>query len=341
MIKMKKNRLLIAPVFIPHEGCPYRCVFCSQIDITGIAFQADEENVLGTLKTYIEPSLKSNKFSRREVAFYGGSFTGLPDERQELLLSLIKPLIHDGRVDAIRISTHPLFVDRKQLDRLKVSCVETVELGIQSTDPEVLEQSGRPCSRADMLSAVSLIREYDFKLGLQLMLGLPGDSKKRFEKSVGDVIGMKPDFVRLYPALVLKHTPLYTMYEQGLYVPWSLERTLDALKTAVKLFGHAGIPVIRIGLQPDNSLRDNYIAGPFHPSLRYLVDCRIGLDLMVDKISSLDIIPERVLFRVPMNSVSIYTGNKRENLLLLKERFGLKDIKLSGEEHCHQLELVA
>jgi histone acetyltransferase (RNA polymerase elongator complex component) len=338
---MKKNRLLIAPVFIPHEGCPYRCVFCSQIDITGFAFQADEENVLGILKTYIEPSLKSNKFSRREVAFYGGSFTGLPDERQELLLSLIKPLIHDGRVDAIRISTHPLFVDRKQLDRLKVSGVETVELGIQSTDSEVLEQSGRPCSRADMLSAVSLIREYDFKLGLQLMLGLPGDSKKRFEKSVADVIGMKPDFVRLYPTLVLKHTPLYTMYEQGLYVPWSLERTLDALKTAVKLFGHAGIPVIRIGLQPDNSLRDNYIAGPFHPSLRYLVDCRIGLDLMVDKISSLDIIPERVLFRVPINSVSIYTGNKRENLLLLKERFELKDIKLSGEEHCHQLELVA
>ena len=92
---MKNNRLLIAPVFIPHEGCPYRCVFCSQTDITGSAFQADEENVLSVLKTYLYSTLQSDKFSRREVAFYGGSFTGLSGERQEFLLSLIKPLVDD------------------------------------------------------------------------------------------------------------------------------------------------------------------------------------------------------------------------------------------------------
>ncbi|MDP7557099.1 MAG: radical SAM protein, partial [Nitrospinaceae bacterium] len=296
---MKNNRLLIAPVFIPHEGCPYRCVFCSQTDITGSAFQADEENVLNVLKTYLYPTLQSDKFYRREVAFYGGSFTGLSDERQEFLLSLIKPLVDDGRVDAIRVSTHPLFINKKQLERLKAFGVETVELGIQSTNQEVLEKSGRPCSSADMLSAVSLIREYDFKLGLQLMLGLPGDNENRFEMSVADVIGMKPNFVRLYPALVLRHTPLFSMYQKGVYSPWSLERTLGSLKNAVRSFGIADIPIIRIGLQPDNSLRDNFIAGPFHPSLRYLVDCQIGLDLMVDKILSLNRVPERVVFRVP------------------------------------------
>ena len=338
---MKNNRLLIAPVFIPHEGCPYRCVFCSQTDITGSAFQVDEENVLSVLKTYLYPTLQSDKFSRREVAFYGGSFTGLSDERQEFLLSLIKPLVDDGRVDAIRVSTHPLFINKKQLERLKAFGVETVELGIQSTNQEVLEKSGRPCSSADMLSAVSLIREYDLKLGLQLMLGLPGDNENRFEMSVADIIGMKPDFVRLYPALVLRHTPLFSMYQKGVYSPWSLERTLGSLKNAVKSFGIADIPIIRIGLQPDNSLRDNFVAGPFHPSLRYLVDCRIGLDLMVDRILSLNRVPERVAFRVPMKSVSIYTGNRRENLKILKERFSLEEIKLSGEEHCRQLELVA
>jgi histone acetyltransferase (RNA polymerase elongator complex component) len=338
---MKNNRLLIAPVFIPHEGCPYRCVFCSQTDITGSAFQADEENVLSVLKTYLYPTLQSDKFSRREVAFYGGSFTGLSDERQEFLLSLIKPLVDDGRVDAIRVSTHPLFINKKQLERLKAFGVETVELGIQSTNQEVLEKSGRPCSNADMLSAVSLIREYDLKLGLQLMLGLPGDNENRFEMSVADIIGMKPDFVRLYPALVLRHTPLFSMYQKGVYSPWSLERTLGSLKNAVKSFGIADIPIIRIGLQPDNSLRDNFVAGPFHPSLRYLVDCRIGLDLMVDRILSLNRVPERVVFKVPMKSVSIYTGNRRENLKILKERFSLEEIKLSGEEHCRQLELVA
>lgn len=293
------------------------------------------------LKTYLEPALNSNRFARREVAFYGGSFTGLPDKRQEFLLALIQPLLEDGRVDAIRVSTHPLFIDQKQLERLKVFGVETVELGVQSTDQEVLEQSGRSCSMESLQGAVSLIRQYDFKLGLQLMLGLPGDNEIRFGKSVADVIGLRPDFVRLYPALVFRHTPLYKMYQNGLYAPWPMERTLEALKGAVKSFDRADIPVIRVGLQSDNSLRDNFIAGPFHPSLRYLVDCRIGLDLMVDKILGLQSVPKRVLFRVPINSVSIYTGNKRENLQQLKERFGFDEIKLREEAECRQLELVA
>lgn len=338
---MKKNRFLIAPVFIPHEGCPYRCVFCSQADITGYRLQADEDNVLGVLKTYLEPSFNSNQFARREVAFYGGSFTGLPDERQNFLLSLIQPLIKNGRVDAIRVSTHPLFVDQRQLKRLKKYGVEIVELGVQSTSQIVLEESGRPCSRKDLLKAVFLMNKFKLKVGLQLMLGLPGDNEKRFITSVVDVIGMKPDFVRLYPALVLRHTPLYAMYKKGLYVPWSMERTLDNLKYAIKSFENAGIPVVRVGLQSDSSLKKNYVAGPFHPSLRYLVDCQIGFDLMVEKILSLSHIPKRIIFRVPKKLVSIYTGNRRENLKLLKMRFGIDEVCLKAEDECHQLELVA
>ena len=338
---MKKNRLLIAPVFIPHEGCPYRCVFCNQVDITGSQFLADEENVFSMLKTYLVPSLHSKRYSRREVAFYGGSFTGLLKERQEFLLSLIQPLIDDGRVDAIRVSTHPLFVDHIQLKRLKSYGVETVELGVQSTNQKVLEQSGRPCPQKDLLKSVSLIREHDFKLGLQLMLGLPGDTEKRFQMSVMDVINLKPDFVRLYPALVLRHTPLYSMYQKGLYSPWSLEKTLDSLKYAVTLFQQSSIPIVRIGLQPDRSLKENLVAGPFHPSLRYLVDCQIGLDLMVEKILSLEHIPKKIFFRVPKNLVSIYTGNRRENIQAIKKRFRLDEFSLTGEALCRQVELVA
>ena len=121
---MKNNRLLIAPVFIPHEGCPYRCVFCNQTDITGYKKQADKENVLSVLKTYLSPNSNIKHFSRREVAFYGGSFTGLSDERQDFLLSLIQPLIRNGKVDAIRVSTHPLFVNERQLKRLKKNGVQ-------------------------------------------------------------------------------------------------------------------------------------------------------------------------------------------------------------------------
>ena len=108
---MKKKKMLIVPIFIPHEGCPYRCVFCNQVDITGTRYPADEKHVLDTLKTYLGHDFNSNRSSKCEVAFYGGSFTGLPKERQEFLLSVIRPFLDNGRVDAIRVSTHPLFIN--------------------------------------------------------------------------------------------------------------------------------------------------------------------------------------------------------------------------------------
>ena len=338
---MKKKKMLIVPIFIPHEGCPYRCVFCSQVDITGTRDPADEKHVLDTLKTYLGPDLNSNRASKCEVAFYGGSFTGLPKERQEFLLSVVRPFLDNGRVDAIRVSTHPLFINSERLDLIKAYGVKTVELGVQSTCEQVLEESGRPCSKADLLKSISLIKKGKFILGLQLMLGLPGDNEKRFKKSVMDVIGMKPNFVRLYPALVLRHTSLHSMYQNGLYSPWSLSRTLAALKNAIALFEQFSIPVIRVGVQPDRSLEENLVAGPFHPSLRYLVDCQISLDLMVEKILSLNRMPNKILFRVPRNSLSVYTGNKRENIRYIQDRFGFDEVFLVGEELCRELELVA
>ena len=191
------------------------------------------------------------------------------------------------------------------------------------------------------MTATSLVKKLNFKLGLQLMMGLPGDNEKSFITSVRDVIKMNPDFVRLYPSLVLRHTPLYSMYSKGLYLPWSMRRTLDALKSSIKLFRKADISIARVGLQPDSSLRKNYVSGPFHPSLRYLVDCEIGLDLMTEIISSQSEIPKKIIFRVPKNMESIYTGSHRRNLKILKVRFGLEKVCLLPDDRCRYLELVA
>jgi len=338
---MKRKKKLIVPIFIPHEGCPYRCVFCSQVDITGTRYIADEKLILDTLKTYLGSDLNPTHISNCEVAFYGGSFTGLPKGRQESLLSVIRPFLDNGLVAKARISTHPLFVDSERLDLIKSYGVKTVELGVQSTSEQVLEESGRPCSKVNLLKSISLIKGHGFSLGLQLMMGLPGDNEKRFQKSVLDVISMKPDFVRLYPTLVLRHTSLYLMYKKGLYSPWTLERTLVALKFAMTLFKQFNIPVIRVGVQPDRSLSENLVAGPFHPSLRYLVDCQIGLDLMVEKILSLKFLPKKISFKVPKNFISIYIGNRRENISYIKDRFGFKEVSLVGEELCSEVELVA
>ena len=337
---MKTKTHMILPVFIPHLGCPYRCVFCSQTDITGNQGRADEKKLKETLATYLCNKPLDQLPPNREVAFYGGSFTGLPAERQENLLKQVRPWVEWGLVNAIRLSTHPLFIDAERLALLKKYDVTTIELGIQSTDPNVLELSGRPCSWAVMESAVNLIKKNGFRLGLQLMPGLPGDTDRTFAKSVEDVLYLKPDFVRLYPTLVVRHTQLYEMYREGKYTPWSLERTVDNLTATVKKFRAENIPVIRLGLHPDPSLLENYVDGPYHPSLRYLVDCRIGLDEMIDNIRERKNVIGRVKFKVPSNQISVYIGHKRENIQTLKTMFHLENVILQPEKNCDRLQLI-
>ncbi|GJL78297.1 MAG: hypothetical protein NPINA01_12860 [Nitrospinaceae bacterium] len=332
---------MILPVFIPHQGCPYRCVFCNQVDITGSQEKADEKMFRDTLRTYFGNKSLSELPKNREVAFYGGSFTGLPARRQEHLLGLVQPWVEQGWVNAIRLSTHPLYIDPDRLALLKKYRVKTVELGIQSTDPNVLDHSGRPCTWETMESAVAAIRSNGFRLGLQLMPGLPGDTDRTFLKSVEDTLKLNPDFVRLYPTLVIRNTKLFEMYREGKYTPWSLERTVENLKTAVKRYRKNDIPVIRMGLHPDPSMLENYVDGPYHPSLRYLVDCRIGLDEMIERIRGRKKLTGAVKFRVPLNTTSIYVGHKRENIRKLKEMFGLEKITLHAENDCDRLQLIA
>ena len=338
---MKKKKHLIVPIFVSHEGCPYRCSFCNQTKITGTNTKADKIMLNETLRTHLE-GLNPNQLPEiREVAFFGGSFTGIPSERQKYLLSSVQPWILSGQIQSIRVSTHALFIDETRLALLSQYNVETVELGIQSTDNEVLKLVGRECSFNVILSAVYKIRKIGFRLGLQLMPGLPGDSEKKFRKSVKDVINLSPDFVRIYPTLVIKNTRLFDMYRQGTYTPWNLERMIEAVKEAVVQFKKNGIPVIRVGLHPDQSLLENYVDGPFHPSFRYLVDSRIARDQMINMIRTLEQIPLSVSFRVPSKKLSNFVGHKKENLSIIKSIFGLESISIQQGGIAEHLELVA
>lgn len=293
------------------------------------------------LRTHLENLDRKHLPDKRELAFFGGSFTGIPLERQKYLLDSVQPWILSGEIQSIRVSTHALFIDNTRLKILKSNNVETVELGIQSTDEGVLKLAGRECPFSVVQSAVSSIHAMGFRLGLQLMPGLPGDNEQNFQKSVENVISLKPDFVRIYPTLVIKNTGLFDMYQKGDYTPWSLERMVVAVKKAVVKFENAGIKVIRVGLHPDVSLMKNYVDGPLHPSFRYLVDSRIACDQMVNMIKGLKQVPLSVTFRVPAKRISLYLGYRKENLSIIKSIFGLDSINLQQDSTREHLELVA
>ena len=332
---------LIVPIFIPHQGCPYRCVFCNPVEITGQDKQTDRDRVLDPLNVYLKslPLEQLPKF--REAAFYGGTFTGLPTQRQEFLLGLLQPWLDNGMLHAIRVSTHSLFIDPERLTLLAKYRVKTVELGVQSTDPEVLKLAGRESEPGLVAKSAELVRKNNFQLGLQLMPGLPGDSVEKFMVSVDETLSMRPDFVRLYPALVIRNTRLHEMYLRGEYRPWDMERTIEALKLAVIKFASAGVPVIRIGLHPEPSMLKGYVDGPFHPSMKYLVDCRIGLDKMAALLKSKNKLGKNAVFKVPARAASIYIGHKKENLAKLKGLFSLDEVSVQCGDTVGELELVA
>jgi len=337
---MALNRLII-PIFIPHQGCPYRCSFCDQKNISGVNMKTDKELVESTIDQYLKSSDSNARSKVCEVAFYGGSFTGLPLDRQSSLLSYVQPLIKEGKVQNIRVSTHPLFINEENLRNLRSFGVTTVELGIQSTDQNVLMRSGRECSWSAMDDAVKMIRGFGFNLGLQMMSGLPEDTEKTFAQTVKDVLNWNPDFVRIYPTLVIKGTEIHEMYLNKTFVPWSLEKTISVLKEAVLKFRNRKIPIIRLGLPSEPSMLENFVAGPYHPSIRYLIDCSIGLDELSAMVKELPVSQKSISFQVPMKKLSIYKGHKLENVNKIKESFNLNEVTVNPLEGLKYPQMIA
>lgn len=270
---------------------------------------------------------------RREIAFYGGSFTGMEEKVQIQLLSAVQPLIRRGLIDSVRVSTRPDYIDPQTLNLLEEYGVKTVELGVQSMVNEVLQCSGRGHTTDDVLKATKLLHARGFEVGIQIMAGLPGDNTRRNGQTVDRVIRLKPHFVRIYPTLVLKGTLLEKWYRSGRYRPLSLNGALDLCKRAFLKFTRAGIPVIRLGLQssPELETKDCVVAGPYHPAFGHLVESSIFYEMascLMGKRWQSPILRARV----SPSDLSNIRGQKNENLYQLKERFGLHDIQIEVDE---------
>ncbi len=320
---------MIIPFFIPHSGCPHQCVFCNQKNITGQTMPVTPSAIPRKITEYLTVNSVGKS---TQVAFYGGSFTALPFESQEAYLTAVQPFITAGQIESIRPSTRPDYITNDGLALLKEYHVTTIELGVQSMDDAVLIRSGRGHTAADTVNAVSLIQSHDFLIGLQLMPGLPGDSADSFMKTIGMVIELKPDFVRIYPALVIKDTPLEDLYTSGRYMPLSLDDAVALCREAFEKLELAGIEVIRIGLQPTEELErpGTIIAGPYHPAFRQLVDSSILLDKMRSALLTSKGTTGAVTFQVNPKDLSAAIGQKRSNMKQLKREFGFQKIRIVG-----------
>ena len=237
-------RPFIIPIFIPHAGCPHRCVFCNQVSITG---KKQKMATRTELRLQIREFLTYKKENRKpvQIAFFGGNFLGLKSEEIKSLLEPAAEFVRDGQVDGIRFSTRPDTVNVKSLEAIKDYPVSTVELGVQSMDDRVLAMAGRGHSASDTVRAVEHLKERHISIGLQMMVGLPGDDDAGALTTAQRIADLGPDFVRIYPTLVVANSRLAGWYQSGGYAPLSLEEGVSLVKknlSEVQKGGHRRYP---------------------------------------------------------------------------------------------------
>ena len=273
----------IIPVFIPHVGCPHDCVFCNQKKITARSGDVTPEDVRNTIEEYLSTISKMN-LETVEIAFFGGSFTGIPMEDQQAFLTIAKEYKDAGKVDAVHLSTRPDYISRDILDNLKAYSVDVIELGVQSLDDLVLGLSGRGHNAKIVYESAALIKEYGFTLGIQLMIGLPGDSLESCIFSAEETVKIGPQIARLYPTVVIEDTELFAMYLRGDYKTLNEEEAVERTKAMYQILDNAGINIIRVGLKSSDIISNQ---PAFHPAFRQLVEGRIARDQLESQIGDL------------------------------------------------------
>ncbi len=319
---MKKYNI---PIFIPHEGCPNDCVFCNQKKITGVQTSVTTEEVERIIEEYLGFLPKENRYV--EVAFFGGSFTGLDLKVQEdFLRSAYK---YKDFVDGVRMSTRPDYINDEVLNLAKKYNVKTIELGLQSSDNEVLQLNGRGHVFEDTIKAAELIRNSGINLGLQMMVGMYGSTPEKDVRTAIETAKLKPSCVRIYPTLTLSGTRLEKLYRDGVYTPYDMDVAVDVTNKVMGVFEAENIDIIRVGLHSDESLTEesNIIAGPYHPAFRELVLGKRQRNKIEEDIKKNNLSNCEYVVNVPRNKVSEVIGHKRCNAIYFKEKYNI-DLKV-------------
>ena len=325
------------PIFIADRGCPHRCAFCNQKKITGVGADITPSAV----KAEIDAALHTLGMERKtEIAFFGGSFSGLEAKEQEAFLSVAHAYVKAGQVSGIRLSTRPDLIDEETLNRFCKYGVSAVELGAQSMDDGVLQANLRGHSADDTRRAAEKIQKRGISLGLQMMIGLKGDTKEKSICSAGEMIALKPETIRIYPAVVLRETLLSTWYEKGEYTPLTVEEAVDWCCAIKPLFLEAGVNVLRVGLMASDSLLGGEIvAGPFHSAFGELVDSERMLRRARAILGEMECKEKMVYIFVAERAVSRMIGNRRENVKKLCAELGLKELRVCAKQGLSEEEM--
>lgn len=323
--------------FIPHLGCPHMCSFCNQNSITGqsageIPHKEDIEKTLQKAMQEIDIKDRVNT----EIAFFGGSFTAINREYMMELLLSAQPFIGQGKFSGIRISTRPDYINREILDILKIHNVTSIELGCQSMNDTVLEANERGHSRQDVINASKLIKEYSFRLGLQMMVGLYKSNPEIDMDTAKEIAELSPEEARIYPVVIMENTKLGRLFKSGEYVPYDFDIAVKLSADILSLFERNGITVIKLGLHASEVVEKECIGGFYHPAFRELCESEIYKKELVQMLENAGNGIKSAVISVQPKLISKVIGQKRSNI----EHFKNKGISLKVIQNESQKESI-
>jgi histone acetyltransferase (RNA polymerase elongator complex component) len=330
--KNKALKPLIIPVFIPHAGCPHHCVFCNQAAITrGSTDPPSPARIRSEIDAFLAHPIRLRKPA--QISFYGGNFLGLKSADIRALLQEAATYVQARKAESLRFSTRPDTIRPDRLDLLTPFPVTDVELGVQSMNDSVLAQSRRGHTAEDTERAVFLLKQRGYRIGLQMMVGLPGDRVETALETGRRIATLEPDFIRIYPTVVLRGSPLAEWYLDGKYHPMPLEETISLVAELHQEFAGKSIPVIRMGLQAETDLQPGaaILSGPFHPAFGHLVHARIYLKEAITLLGSRlrdEAEVSEVSIEVHPRNESRMRGLQNRNIEILEKMFHIKTLKV-------------
>jgi len=321
---MKKH--INIPIFIPHLGCPNACVFCNQKTISG-----HENFDITQVRAEIETALSTiHRDQTTEIAFFGGSFTGIDRSLMIELLELAQEYVNKGLVDRIRLSTRPDYINDEILDILSGYAVRTVELGLQSLDDVVLSACKRGHDSRCAEKACIAVKSAGFELIGQMMIGLPCSNTEKEKYTARRICELGADGARVYPTVVFADTELARMGKQGYYVPLSTEEAVERTKNVLDIFDKGNVPCIRVGLCASENLSDpsKAVAGATHSAIGELAMSRLYLERICKELDLLGVKGGGVKIYVARGATSKAIGQKKQNKAKICEKYELEWLKV-------------
>ena len=330
-----KTKHYTIPIFIPELACPFRCIYCDQHKITGQTGMPSPDEIKDIIDAHLASFPKRKK--EIQIGFFGGNFTGIPIEEQEAYLHIAHGYLKEGKIQGIRLSTRPDYINEQIIKLLKKYKVSTVELGAQSMVDEVLHKSGRGHTIAATVKASEMIKEARIRLGLQMMIGLPGDTMNYNLETAYTFVELGADDARIYPTLVIKGTAMEKLYNEGKYSVLEMDEAINRSAEVYKILESGGVRVIRLGLHPSEGLLsgDELVAGPFHEAFRELVMTEIWGEQLLPLIKD----PKTEKLEIHTNpsqynfAIGYAAKNKKTLLKHYKNVVFMRDDKLTGREY--------